>query len=139
MRQLKIMGLIVISTVLLSANYCTDKENCHNTIVLKNNSDNAIYFERSYTYPDTILRDAGLVKDPNNYKIEKYSENTSDTRGCYEYIMQNDYPIIMLFIYDAQTLETTPWDTVAKNYLVLKRYDLSLTDLQRMNWTITYP
>lgn len=139
MRQLKIIISIVIGTVLLSANCCTDKENCHDTIFVKNNSNKAIYFDRSYVYPDTILRDDGLIKDPYIFKIDEFSEKRSVTRGCYEGIMQSSYPIIMFFIYDAQTLETTPWDTVAKNHLVLKRYDLSLGDLQKMNWTITYP
>ena len=45
----------------------------------------------------------------------------------------------MYFIYDACILETTPWDTIKAKYIVLKRYDLSLQDLQQMNWTITYP
>ena len=46
---------------------------------------------------------------------------------------------VMVFVFDAQVLETTPWDTVKAKYLVLKRYDLSLQDLESMNWTITYP
>jgi len=39
---------------------------------------------------------------------------------------------------DANTLETTSWDTIKLNYKVLKRYDLSFQDLEKMNWTITY-
>ena len=139
MRQFKIINLIQLGIVLLFTISCIDKENCHDNIYIKNNSDKAIYFDKSYVYPDTTLRDDGLIQDPTNYKVEKYSENRSVTRGCYEGIMQSSYPIIMFFIYDAETLETTPWDTVAKNHLVLKRYDLSLADLERLNWTITYP
>lgn len=60
--------------------------------------------------------------------------------GCFEgAINANPEGIIMYFIYDANTLETVPWDMVVKNYLILKRYDLSLEDLQGMDWTITYP
>ncbi len=45
----------------------------------------------------------------------------------------------MYFIYDAQTLETTPWDTVVKKYMILKRHDLTKKDLDSMGWKITYP
>jgi len=46
---------------------------------------------------------------------------------------------MMVYVFDAHVIETTAWDSVKANYLVLKRYDLSLDDLKRMNWTITYP
>jgi hypothetical protein len=45
----------------------------------------------------------------------------------------------MVFVFNAGLLETIPWDTIKANYLVMKRYDLSLPDLEEMDWTITYP
>lgn len=38
-----------------------------------------------------------------------------------------------------RTSEGTLWNEVTENYLVLKRYDLSLNDLQMMDWKMTYP
>jgi hypothetical protein len=46
---------------------------------------------------------------------------------------------LMIFIFDAEVIETEEWSDVVHSYKVLKRYDLSLADLKRMNWTITYP
>lgn len=46
---------------------------------------------------------------------------------------------LMVYVFDAETLEITPWDTVKANYMVLKRYDLSLEDLKKSDFTITYP
>ena len=45
----------------------------------------------------------------------------------------------MIYIFDAGVLESTPWSTVVNDYMVLKRFDLSLQNLQKMDWTITYP
>jgi hypothetical protein len=50
-----------------------------------------------------------------------------------------DIDTLSVFIFDAQVLENTPWDTVKAKYIILKRYDLSLDDLNKLNWTITYP
>jgi hypothetical protein len=44
-----------------------------------------------------------------------------------------------IFIYDAKLVQTTPWDSVVGKYLVLKRYDFSLQDLEKMNGIVTYP
>jgi len=45
----------------------------------------------------------------------------------------------MVFVFDANIVENTPWDTIRKNYLILKRYDLSYDDIVSLNWIITYP
>ena len=139
MERIELLIPAIFTTLLLSANCCKNKDNCHDTIFIKNSSDKAIYFDKSYRYPDTIPHNDGVVSEPSIYRVEKSSEKQSITRGCYEGKMNSSYPKIMFFIYDAQILENTPWDTIAKKNMVLKRYDLSLEDLQRMNWTITYP
>jgi len=44
-----------------------------------------------------------------------------------------------MFIFDAHTIETTPWDSIVKHNMILKRYQLTKTDMEKSNWTITYP
>ena len=46
--------------------------------------------------------------------------------------------VIMVYVFDGTTLETSKWQTVKDNNLVLKRYDLTLEDLEGMNWEIIY-
>jgi len=62
-----------------------------------------------------------------------------EARYSYEEKFKYSYGTLMIFILDSQVLKTTPWEKVQQDYLVLKRYDLGLEDLKRMNWTITYP
>ncbi len=45
----------------------------------------------------------------------------------------------MVFVFNADTLETHGWDYAKEHNMVMQRYDLSLTDLQNLNWTLTFP
>jgi hypothetical protein len=74
------------------------------------------------------------------YKTLPHTANVIQSRDCFEDFMNKvQVDTIMIFIFDAKIIETVPWDTIRTKYLVLKRYDLNLQDLQRLNWTITYP
>jgi hypothetical protein len=46
---------------------------------------------------------------------------------------------LSVFIFHTDTLNKYPWEEVRNGYMILKRYDLSLDDLKRSNFTITYP
>ncbi|MGV8091910.1 MAG: hypothetical protein AB2L24_08610 [Mangrovibacterium sp.] len=136
---MKVILIVIIGIALLSSR-CWD-EDCHDKITIINNSDNAIYFDYSYRYPDTLLVYNPVV-NPTSYKIEAHSlEVEQKSHGsCFDGIISGSPGgKIMFFIYDANTLETTPWDTVVKHYMILKRYDLTEQDLDSMGWTITYP
>jgi hypothetical protein len=63
------------------------------------------------------------------------------SRSCWEDRFDSEIKsdTLMIYVFDAHVLENTTWDTVKAEYLVLKRYDLSLKDIQKLNWAITYP
>lgn len=130
---------IIIMILLLGG--CVDRhenDNCHKHVTIINNSNSPIYFISSgRKYPDT------LTLYPNHtgnqyYMIGEFSQGKDIYRYCLEYDFKRQ-SIWMYFIFDAHLLETTPWDTVVKNYMILKRYDLTLEDMQKSDWTITYP
>jgi hypothetical protein len=103
-----------------------------------NNSSSAIYYNDSYMYPDTTLR-----IDDNPISLSRLLVASGETvsnprRGRWEEVF-DICDTLMIFIFDETTLKTVPWDTVRKNYMILKRYDLSLEDLVRMDWRVTYP
>ena len=61
------------------------------------------------------------------------------SRNCIENTFDRDgFDTIYVFIFDAEVVENTSWEDVARDYLVLKRYDLSLDDLKQLDWKITY-
>lgn len=129
---------LIIMTLLLGG--CIDRhenDNCHKHVTIINNSSLPIYFYRSGLYPDTLT----LNYDPTGvqyYKLGASSIKKDIRRYCLEYDFDSQ-SIWMYFIFDAHLLETTPWDTVVKKYMILKRYDITLEDMQKSDWTITYP
>lgn len=104
-----------------------------------NNSNNKIYFWKYFTYPDTAVGE--FRPDPLMDFVNPKSSNDLPTMTRWELIFEKNLPsdTLILFIFDAEVLETTPWDTIQANYMILKRYDLSYDDLVRLDWTITYP
>lgn len=124
---------------------CIRKEtaNCHFNIHVKNNSNKPIYIYGYYDYPDSSLKNKNYnpAVAGKYYKVKPNETTNIYQRSCYEGVFKTRIPsdTIMIYIFDAQTLETTPWETVKKNNLYLKRYDLSLQDLRNLNWRINYP
>jgi hypothetical protein len=140
---MKIQIALLLVSLLILGSTCKDEKVCHETINFKNNSSKSLYIHASGGYPDT---NSFKVEFPNpslNAQLYKVSSNASNNsalwdKSCLEYKF-NTNDTLMIYVFDAEVLESTPWDTVKTKYLVLKRYDLSLDDLQRRNWTITYP
>lgn len=135
--------ILLLVSLLFFGSTCKDEKECHNTINFKNNSSKPLYIHASGGYPDT---NSFKVEFPNpslNAELYKVSSNTSNNsalwdESCLEYKFDTN-DTLMIYVFDAEVLESTPWDTVKAKYLVLKRYDLSLEGLNRMNWTIIYP
>ncbi len=141
------MNLFMLIIALIFFNQsCDDKgEDCHKTITFKNETADTLYVVGSTFYPDTSIY-AGIpnpVLDPNFTRVLPNESNSRALwdRDCLELSFKDLIPsdTMMVYVFDAHVIETTAWDSVKVNYLVLKRYDLSLDDLKRMNWTITYP
>jgi len=127
-----------------------DSENCHYAIKFSNNMAKDLRVRDEFLHP---------IHYPNSFNIEKLSytargemykvrsgeqDNRSamGSRGCVENVfnrVDGFLDTVFVYIFDAAIIENTSWDIVARDYLVLKRYDLTLEDLQRLDWRVTYP
>ena len=128
--------LAYLLTVNLSCHMCKDEEL---TLRVNNVSEKAIYVSWTRDNSDTSLNH---IVNPTYYsQIKKVAAHSvqKDYYGAPSQAIFKDTDTLTVFVFDAQVLETTPWDTVKAKYLVLKRYDLSLDDLNKLNWEITYP
>ena len=108
---------------------------------IRNDSERNIYYCESLDYPDTslILRDIKLDSfgqriEMKKSKVDRLTNSTWE--GIFRYLKSDT---LILFILDAEMVETVPWDTIRKNYEILMRYDLSFNDIQRLNWKIVFP
>ena len=122
---------------------CTkEDENHHSTIRVVNNSDKSIYAYGSHTYPDTFGgMGGGGLSSPYEFKVDPNVENKYALRlGGYYETEFRDWEIpsdtLIVYVFDAELLEAHV--THVQN-TVIQRYDLSLQDLQQVNWKLTYP
>ena len=123
----------------------TNTENCHKIITFNNISDKTLHITSSESCPNTDSYKASPDPslDPSTNKVLPNGINKnalSNPNICTETFYKDFVPsgILMVYVFDAQTLDEQGWDYIKANDLVLKRYDLTLKDLENMNWTITY-
>lgn len=119
------IGALLMLFISLSGSSCHREE----YIYIKNSSDKTIYYRFSFAYPDTTLKKS----DPDNYKVNSKSQ-TFTTASVFAF-----NPTLQLFIFDADVIEKEPWDTIVAHHMVLKRYQFTESEMQKSNWTITYP
>lgn len=135
--------LMVLSFIFLLNTCDKNNENYHKTIEIINNSDKAVYAYFDFSYPDTLaLTGIPSSSEPSIYKIGSYEKNKTALwlNVYYEIIFRDRRRIssdtLMVFIMDAERIES---DDILINNTVIQRYDLSLPDLQKINWILTYP
>jgi hypothetical protein len=108
---------------------------------ISNISNKYIYFSFSDFYPDT-LKMYPISPSMSYYKVKSNETKTYNSKETWEDFFQNRIVSsgkLFVFIYDAQTIESIPFDTIQKKYMILKRFDLTYNEIVQKNWIITYP
>jgi len=139
---MKIIVLLFLALVLCS-NSCEKApfvDKFYDIIVI-NNSSRDVYVHKAdldaeKQYPDTLLpsSNATFLKIPANKR------GYFDSKTPWEENIKNlPSDTLSVFFIDGSTFENEEWDTIRDNYLILERYDFSIEDLKKSNFTITYP
>lgn len=138
--------MIAILFLNIACNTPKDTDFCHYSIKFKNKTDKVFFIDSS---SDTILQS---YMDPRPYyentHVLPYAGNNNIEIGSI-YFIRNGRPMciedlyrpdekLYVFAYDSTILGDKEWNEIRKNYLVTKRYDLTIKDLENMNWKITY-
>lgn len=145
--RIKYMLLLLASLSFFGTTCQKENTECHKTIAISNNSDISIYVICDTHYPDTLYfgHFSSPISDPYTYKIlpKSISDRPLQNRDCWEsvfnYGVQIPSDTLMVYFFDAAVIENEEWNSVVHGYKILKRYDLSLDDLKRTNWAVTYP
>jgi hypothetical protein len=141
--NMKRVIIALSATIMLMASTCRENEvecygDSHNGLIVLNKSTRRINFEIYWNYPDTSIGEY----NPKGFGVINPNENS--TRGvgptsCWESVLKDDKKEY-IFIFDEDSLQLIPWDTVrATNRGLLERREISLKYLQINNFTITYP
>ncbi|NDW17677.1 hypothetical protein D0T53_01945 [Dysgonomonas sp. 216] len=106
--------------------------------IVNNNTDDTVYF--SY---EGYWRDTFIVCNRHIHLIPPYSHTTlwCDWTWESEFGNQKDY-ILQIFILDKRVYPyfRSNCDSLRyNNSFLLKRYEYTVNEMTKMNWTITYP
>ena len=109
---------------------------------INNNSNHNISFyiaERTDEpiYPDTtiaLVRGHGIQQYIN---VDK-NDSDSDTFESLDNLFEGR-DTVCLFVFDTDTLKKYSWEEIQVGYKILKRYDLSKTDIRNLGLLISYP
>ena len=150
MKQIKFFMLEVGLLLIFLCAKCTNSIHGDYRLHISNNSDYNIIpitnpllvkLGQPYDtyYPDTLLSDKRHFFGIPISKGEKtgLGDIGLPWDSIYKNIMVND--TMSVFIFDAKVLDTYSWEEIRDNYMILKRYDLSLEDLQKLDFTLYYP
>jgi len=139
----KPMILLMIIFLLVNSSACEelamDREY---TIDLENRADYSIgcYFATGGKY-GTFYPDS--LPETNNYVTYDISEvNMPGYMGSLKwskFFRELPHDTLSVFIFHTDTLKNNSWEEVRDHYKILKRYDLSQDDLEKMHWKIVYP
>jgi len=110
-----------------------------NLIELKNNSNNKLNYligvkNSGIEYADTILP----ISKSN---LSTLTGNTfvGNNKSWTDRINELEQDTLSIYFFDPLTVENKGWDKVREDYLILKRYDLSIQDIIDLKYSIKYP
>jgi hypothetical protein len=147
--MIKIIYYTIIFVFILNCASCINKGSGLDTrLHIVNNSTNTIVTQLSCLFPDSSL-DVNFYTKQNNICVDTSSNNqiypgsslAFKVAGSWGYIFSHYIPsdTLQIFIYDYATFKNNSWDTIVSKYLILKKYDLTLDSLEKLNWIIKYP
>lgn len=124
---MKFLGLLLATTCLSAT--CS-KSRVSTAFFVKNNSSKTLNYSFSDKYPDTSITRI----------LYQVPIDPLKTGGPFYYDVSPGSGIVEIFLFDSVTVVSTPsWDTIVDKYMILKRYDLTIDSIEKMNRTITYP
>ncbi len=135
---------VIIFFLLFMALACKSKKCLHDYIKVNNKSSSTIYFDGDVNYPDSNLiinhKYSNILMDSIRKKLSPQESGLINLAMCGEdqFNRNKINRRIMVFIFDANVIENTPWEEVISNNLYIKRYDLHYNDLESMGWEVNY-
>lgn len=133
-----ILSLSVIS-VCSCCFLCTSKDQRPNldvAILMENNSNVNLICHFQYT--DTILQSYNPYTSTLSVRLGTVLSK-QERKFPKEKATISKFSPIHLFLIDEDTLLNVDWGRIRSENLILHRYDLTLQDLEDMDWKVEYP
>ena len=142
MKTITYIFLLLIILIFITASTC--KKEKTDGLVTVNNANHTINVTIEFDYPDTTLQKGRECLDC----IADIDANTSFKHfyfpnGRYNWSIKiadrNIHNTLTVFVIHKDTLDKYTFEQIQKDYNILKRYELTVDELEAQNWTITYP
>jgi hypothetical protein len=105
-----------------------------------NNTTDSLYSIIQYNYPDTLLIDTGSGEITANFIATGETKKVFSSMKWERRISTiNEQKTISIFLFTVDTLDKYPWSQIKKDNKILQRYALSVDDLIKLDWKVTYP
>ncbi len=132
---------IIATLLLLTA--CPKGDAPDATLILRNNTMDKVILHRSRitNFTDTLLPESSWFPTQGTIDLRSIQpESSEEIPDQWGRVMEaNTGKVLMVFFFDRDTILHYSWEEVRADYKVLRRYDLSLSDLEAMDWTVEYP
>ena len=134
--------IATIISIFVLSNSCEKVMENWYTIKIQNNTDKVIFVSAGcdkyglFSYPDTILtttKPSLLSVSPNDYN------NLRSSIIWEEIVKEQPEGKLSIYFFNSDTINSYDWAQIKDGNRVMKRIDLSVEELENMNWTITYP
>ncbi|NGF57657.1 hypothetical protein G5B35_24150 [Parapusillimonas sp. SGNA-6] len=146
-RYLIFIGIAVMC--LSTAGECRKAMDYKYPLWLTNSSEQEImiYINNNGTVLDPIYPDTTITKSikhiskpiPQDFIIRPgEKEIFVESSGPWEE-KRRGIDTLSLVIFSVDTLEKYPWEIIREDYMILQRYDLSMSDLRKLDYSIAYP
>ena len=135
-------SILIILTLILFGGCLMDSDRADAELTIVNNSNQIIVHYDELKFPnDTALSTIAFQQTPGNTASRLiYPHDHVTEKAAFKRILnRNRDRAFMLYLFSRDTIEQVPWDRIVDEYLVLRRYDLTLEDLEAMNWVVEYP
>lgn len=131
-----IYGVVLLILLLIIMSSCPDEKNAFFRV--ENNSEKSVVVCVAYIYPDTLLPDKDKVFA---FRTLKAGEKRSLAGVEFDDIgldrMKNEK--LTLFFIDKSVYEAEAWETIQKEYLILKRLEVTWDDYIKTKGAFAYP
>jgi hypothetical protein len=132
----KIRNLILISLIFLSGK--CEIPNEYFSLRVRNNFEKQISFylgdfNADFQYSDTLINKSNITRTATS------TASVDIRREWEDVILELPKDTLSIFIFTTDVVKNVSWDKIREDYLVLKRYDLSVDDLKLLEFEVSYP
>ncbi|MFD2034510.1 hypothetical protein ACFSKL_06905 [Belliella marina] len=126
---------LVVAFMILMAQSCIEKDDCHRVIKIVNNSNEGVWIAESGIQHNGLncQQIPGLIPEGGSYDLE--------IRSCWEDQINKGYQgAVVFYFFDESFKDNFPdCDSIRFNQSVIERRTYTVEDLNALNWVVTYP